>query len=110
AMPTVLDLGCSYGVNAALMKYDLAFDELAERYHDPATAAAATAEVILEDANWFGERTATEPVAVVGMDVAGEAVGYARAVGILDEGIAENLEAAPPSVEAAELIRGADMV
>ena len=29
---TVLDIGCSYGINAALLRYDLTMDELYERY------------------------------------------------------------------------------
>ncbi len=109
-VPTVLDLGCSYGINGAVLKYDLAFEDIARRYEGPAAREAAIAEIIIEDASWFGERAATEPIAVVGVDVADEAVGYARAVGIIDDGIAENLEEAPPSAHAADLIRAADMV
>ena len=36
---TVLDLGSSYGVNGALMKYALHYDMLRERYTAPAFAA-----------------------------------------------------------------------
>ncbi|MGK8522816.1 hypothetical protein ACRS6B_15190 [Nocardia asteroides] len=32
AAPTVLDIGCSYGVNAALLRFDTTIGELAEHY------------------------------------------------------------------------------
>src|SRR5690606_4467511 len=72
ASPTVLDLGCSYGVNAAHLQCGRGFAELRERYDDPATAPAATAEVILDDASWYGEHAVAAPVTVVGVDVAQE--------------------------------------
>lgn len=34
AVPKVLDVGCSYGINAALLKYDVTMDELYTRYDD----------------------------------------------------------------------------
>jgi hypothetical protein len=96
---TVLDLCCSYGINAALLNHDLTLAELYARYTGPDTAALSTAELIASDRAFYAarRRPQTEVAHVIGLDPAGHAIAYARAVGLLDDGFAENLETTAPS-------------
>ncbi|MBB5518767.1 hypothetical protein [Amphiplicatus metriothermophilus] len=93
--PKVVDVGCSYGVNAAMIRHDLSFDALARRYAAPKMQAAATAEVILEDARLFAELPQAVEASFIGVDVANEAAGYAKSVGLIEEAAVENLEVEP---------------
>ncbi|MGK5547171.1 hypothetical protein ACSNOH_20915 [Streptomyces sp. URMC 127] len=95
--PTVVDICCSYGINAALLNHDVTLDELYTRYTSPRLAPLTTAELAEEDRAYFAERRRPGAVRAVGIDVAAQAVSYARAAGLLDEGFAENLEIAEPS-------------
>lgn len=94
---TVLDLCCSYGVNAALLHHDLTLEDLYEHYTSAHTAALTTAELKQRDRSFYAAHRHPDAARVIGLDMAGHAVAYAQAVGLLDEGFAENLEAAPPS-------------
>lgn len=106
----IIDVGCSYGVNAAMIRYDLTFEELVERYADKTMSERSVAEVILNDADEFGAMPEALRASFVGVDVANEAAGYAKAVGLLDEAIVENLERRPLSPEGAERVVGADLI
>ncbi|WP_308434510.1 hypothetical protein [Streptomyces melanogenes] len=94
---TVLDLCCSYGVNAALLQHDLTLEELYEHYASAGAAALTTTELEARDRSFYAARRRPDAVRVIGLDMAAHAIAYARSVGLLDEGFAENLEAAPPS-------------
>lgn len=94
---TVLDLCCSYGINAALLHHDLTLEELYEHYAAADAAALTTVELKERDRSFYAARRRPDAVRVIGLDMAAHAVFYARAVGLLDEGFAENLEAGPPS-------------
>jgi len=89
--PKVLDVGCSYGINAALLKYPLNMDRLAARCRDLDLNGVSTEELIDLDrhyfSSWPGER-----IEVVGLDSSGPAIDYARSVGLVDHGIAADLE------------------
>ncbi|MFI1170816.1 hypothetical protein [Streptomyces melanogenes] len=94
---TVLDLCCSYGINAALLQHDLTLEELYEHYASAGAAALTTTELEARDRSFYAARRRPDAVRVIGLDMAAHAIAYARSVGLLDEGFAENLEAAPPS-------------
>ncbi|MFD7165778.1 hypothetical protein [Streptomyces violascens] len=94
---TVLDLCCSYGINAALLNHDVTLDELYERYTSHEAASMSTAQLADWDREFFDARRRSDRVRVVGLDIAPRAVAYGRAVGLLAEGFAENLEEGPPS-------------
>ncbi|WP_331771411.1 hypothetical protein [Embleya sp. NBC_00888] len=94
---TVLDICCSYGINAALLNHHVTLAELYDRYGSARIAALDTAELIEADRAYYAARRRSDAVRVVGLDVAANAIAYARAVGLLDEGFAENLELAAPS-------------
>ncbi|MFJ9406576.1 hypothetical protein [Streptomyces sp. NPDC101393] len=94
---TVLDLCCSYGINAALLNHDLTLEDLYAHYTSPKAAALTTAELIEWDRAYYAAHRRPDAHRVIGLDIAANAISYALAVGLLDEGFAENLEAAPPT-------------
>lgn len=88
----VLDLGCSYGVNAALLKHDLSMDELYDRWTQDELAQATSEEVIEKDQQFFSELADPENLKVIGIDQAENAVAFAEEIGLVDEGLPINLE------------------
>ncbi|WP_412075771.1 hypothetical protein ACLF6K_07860 [Streptomyces xanthophaeus] len=103
----VLDICCSYGINAALLNHDLTLEELSAHYTSPQAAALTTAELIERDRAYFAARRRPDAVRMIGLDRAANAIGYALAVGLLDEGFAEDLEEDPPG---AALLKAAQTV
>ena len=51
----VLDLGCSYGVNAALLKHDLSMTALFEHWGQKKLEDATSEEVIENDQHFFAD-------------------------------------------------------
>lgn len=103
---SMLDLCCSYGVNAALLRHDLTLAELYEHYTDPRITELDTARLADEDRAFYASRRRPSPTArVIGLDAARNAVAYARAAGLLDQGFGEDLERDEPSRELAEALR-----
>ncbi|WP_438295279.1 hypothetical protein [Streptomyces sp. HUAS TT7] len=107
---TVLDLCCSYGINAALLNHDVTLDELCERYTSHEAASMNTAQLAEWDLEFFEARSRSDRVRVVGLDIAPRAVAYGRAVGLLADGFAENLEDAPPSRALRRAVREARLI
>ncbi|TDE54030.1 hypothetical protein E1295_16175 [Nonomuraea mesophila] len=108
--PTVVDLCCSYGVNAALMKCDLTLDHLYDHYGDDPVAHLATDELIDEDRGFYRSHRRRAAPRVVGLDTASSAVDYAVQVGLLDVGASDNLEQNDPSPELAKIMGEADLI
>lgn len=103
----LVDVGCSYGVNAALLKHDITIEDLNRHYSE--APPLGRDQLVERDRRFFGEADA-EAIEVVGLDVAQEAVRYAVDAGVLDHGIVTDLEnddLAP--VEAARL-RDVDLI
>lgn len=93
----VLDVCCSYGVNAALLRCGVDLVELADRYADPALAALDPAALAAADAGFYATRVVSPEVTVLGLDASAPAVDYALGAGLLAAGWAENLEVRDPS-------------
>jgi SAM-dependent methyltransferase len=104
--PTVLDVGCSYGVNAALYRGDTTMDKLYEHYTGAAAAGMDHAELIADDRT----RVAPSGVRFIGLDVSAPALAYARAAGFLDEAIHADLEQDVPTERQSALLAEADLV
>ena len=106
---TVLDLCCSYGVNAALLNYDVGLEDLFEHYAE--FDAAASPEALLHaDAEWFGDRRREDAVSLIGLDAADRAVHYATAVGLLDRGLIGDLENEELNPAQADVLGTIDLV
>lgn len=102
---TILDVGCSYGVNAALLKFDLALEDLNAHYADNSSRA----ELLRADAALF-RQPSDEKLTVVGIDTADQAVRYAVEAGLLDAGLAADFENRTPNAAEAAKMAGADLV
>lgn len=110
AAPTVLDVCCSYGINAALINHDLSFNDLRRHYISPEVAEMDRAELIEADRRLLADHRREDPVCVLGLDVSEAAVGYAVDVGLLDGGIVADLEAGPAPASVNEALGQADLV
>jgi SAM-dependent methyltransferase len=108
ATPRVLDLCCSYGINAALLNHVVTMDEIADHYagaehlgHD---------ELVEHDREWFAARRSPGTVDVVGLDVSPQAVAYAVEVGLLADGVVGDLEHETLADDDVDRIAGVDLV
>jgi len=106
----VLDLGCSYGVNAALLKHDISLDDLFEHWGQKKLEGATSEEVIVNDRQFFADLGEPEDIEVIGLDLAKNAIAYAEDVGLLDEGFATNLETNLLPATAKEELASVDLV
>lgn len=97
APATVLDVCCSYGVNAALMRCDLQLDDVFDHYRDPALDGLDPESLRAADRAFYGGRRRPDAPRVLGLDLAPRAVGYAKDIGLLADGWSENLENDDPS-------------
>ena len=101
----VLDIGCSYGINAALLRCDATMDELYERYpaDDRTRDELITADRDLVRARgrrgWFA-----------GLDASRPALDYAVAAGFLDEAVHADLETTDPTPAQRALFDTLDLV
>jgi len=104
----VLDFACGYGAVGALARHRLGMGDLYRHYAQDAPQAGS---VVGHDRGFFslfrGERSGPR---ITGIDIAGEAVNYARALGFIDVGYAENLTENKPSVNLARELSNVDLV
>ncbi|WP_419994313.1 class I SAM-dependent methyltransferase [Streptomyces boninensis] len=102
----VLDIGCSYGINAALLKCDSTMDELYDRYAD-----ARDADVLTLDREFVRRRTAPAGrVRFTGLDASAEALAYATQAGFLDATVHADLERQAPTALQSGRLAGTDLV
>lgn len=107
----VLDLGCSYGVNAALLKYDLSMPDLYEHWGQEALADTAPEELVISDRRFFDSLDEHDDISsVVGFDLAESAIAFGEETGLLDEGHAVNLEMEPLPAMATENLAEIDLM
>ena len=107
---SVLDLCCSYGVNAALLNHHITLDTLYQRYRSPELAYLSTEELAAADRVFFAERRRESLATVVGVDTADKAVAYAVQAGLLVAGDSVNLETDPPDEDLARHLLGIDLI
>jgi hypothetical protein len=106
----VVDVCCSYGVIAALLKHEIVIDDLYARYRSEELAGLSSEELARADAAFYGERMKEGAPEVVGVDVARNAVSYGLRSGVLDAGFAENLEEDEPTENLRRAVSGADLL
>jgi hypothetical protein len=107
---TVLDLGCSYGVNGTLLKYGVPYDMLRERYSVRAIQRLASEELLALDRHFIASWPARQHVRVVGLDASRPAIEYAKGCGAIDFGIVADLETEDLSREAAAELAKVDII
>ena len=106
----ILDVGCSYGVNAAVLKHGCKLADLFRFYGAGATGALSRGQLVARDRDFFARRAPGGELTFVGLDPAARAVGYAREVGVLDGFITRDLETEAPSADEAGLLADIDLV
>jgi hypothetical protein len=102
---TMLDLCSGYGVNGALQKFGMSLDDLYRFY---ATGGARTPES--DRAALAPRRRDGQGLRVIGQDVAGKAIAYAKAVGFADDILHANLETDDLSEAQEDLVASTDLL
>ncbi|EMD24523.1 methyltransferase type 12 [Amycolatopsis azurea DSM 43854] len=107
-VPTVLDLGCSYGVNAALHRCDTSMERLYDHY---ASAGSLSRDDLIARDRRMVERLAVgDEVRFIGLDASAPALDYALAAGFIDDAIHADLENEDPTEEQRALLADVDIV
>lgn len=106
--PTVLDIGCSYGVNAALLRFDTTIGDLADHYRTAEDVDHAA--LVARDRARLEARDQLPGVRFIGMDAARPALSYAHAAGFVHDTVHADLEAADPTDEQRRTLAAADIV
>ncbi|GAB3655721.1 class I SAM-dependent methyltransferase [Actinocorallia lasiicapitis] len=104
-LPRVLDIGCSYGINAALLNHDTTMDDLYTRYD-----GAPTTRGSLLEADRRRSRHATPVARFTGLDVSEPALAYAVQAGLLSEAVHADLEACEPTDAQTAILARTDLV
>ncbi|MGE0253944.1 MAG: class I SAM-dependent methyltransferase [Alphaproteobacteria bacterium] len=107
---TVVDIGCSYGINAALLKHGLTLEELYQHYASPDIEALDRDALRAIDAERLYANPADPALTMIGLDVADRAVTYAERVGALDSGLAVNLEDGPVPAPLVPVVEPTDLI
>lgn len=106
----VLDIGCSYGINAALLKCDATMDELYERYCGLDGRAQTRSTLLTRDRELVRSRNRLKYIRFVGLDVSYSALSYALLAGFLDGAVHADLEERGPTKGQREQFSGTDLV
>lgn len=104
----LVDLGCSYGVNGALLKKLKRLVDFYKRFQDPELSDLSHSELIRRDRGWYGHDRVD--VEIVGVDVSSPALDYAMACGLIDARIDGNFENRTPRAVERSLLAGADLM
>ncbi len=108
--PRILDVCCSYGVVATLMKTGMDLAAVNAHYREAAAQGLTPEQLVDVDRRLLKDHPGPGRATFVGLDVAPNAIAYARATGALDAGVVENLEVDPPSAELASLMSEVDLI
>ena len=107
----VLDFACGYGAIGALLRHDLSMAALYARYGARQWQPADARRYWADDIAFFAARRAeTAAFDIGGIDIAGNAVAYAAALGFVDRAFPENLVDDAPSDGLARFLRGVHLV
>jgi hypothetical protein len=108
--PLVLDVGCSYGINAAVHRFPLTFASLRARYARREMTGLSAEEVEQLDRSFYAAWPDIGLARFVGLDASASAVRYATTVGLIDRGVVADLETHALIPEDAAIIGAADVV
>ncbi|RUV93777.1 MAG: hypothetical protein EOR30_33320 [Mesorhizobium sp.] len=93
----IVDVGCSYGINAALLRTDLDLDDLYAAYLKSGGSLSGRQEI--EHRAFFRDRGLRDDIQFIGVDPSFRAVKYAQSMGLLESGIPADLESRDLSVK-----------
>lgn len=102
----VLDFACGYGVLGTLLRHDLSLAELYARF-----ATDVGADPIAADRAFFAARRRADPgIEIGGLDVARNAVAYARSCALIDQGFTDDLTQGDAGGRLAAFMAGTDLI
>jgi len=107
---TVLDVCCSYGINAALLRHQVTLEELGARYTGPDVDDLTPDTLLDAERAFFASRCRRPNLTVVGLDTSAPAIDFAVNAGLLTDGWAEDLESSAPSPALVSGIRDVGVV
>jgi carnitine O-acetyltransferase len=108
AVPRVVDLGCSYGVNAALLRCNASMDELYRHYAE--AAEDSVEQLRARDRELAAGRRGGVSARFVGLDASQPALDYAVEAGLLDDTVHADFERADPTVSQVAALARTDVV
>ncbi|MCP2341506.1 class I SAM-dependent methyltransferase [Actinomadura rupiterrae] len=108
ASPTVLDIGCSYGINAALLRCDVTMEQLYERYCDRDFYTHDS--LLARDRAFVRAHDHSGGARYLGLDASDSALSYAVDAGFIDAAIHADLEAGDPTEPQRAQLAEADLV
>jgi SAM-dependent methyltransferase len=106
----ILDIGCSYGINPALIRYPLDIQHLASRYGCPDIHALSPDGLAELDRHYFESWPEMVDADFVGLDASSAALTYAEDVGLIGRGVCADLESSVPDAGQQEALRKVDMI
>ncbi|MFI0373144.1 class I SAM-dependent methyltransferase [Actinomadura sp. 1N219] len=109
-VPTVLDIGCSYGINAALVKYGITMGDLYDRYGGRDAHRHTRGTLLARDRELVRSVEGEKRVRFLGLDASEEALSYALEAGFLDGAVHADLENGDPTDEQRAQLAGTDLV
>lgn len=104
----IVDIGASYGLNAALLRSALSLDDLYAAYTLPDGPLAS--QRMEEHQTFFIHQKLREDIEIIGLDPSRHALHYAREVGLIATGVAADLEAEDLSDADRDTISDADLI
>jgi hypothetical protein len=107
---TILDVGCSYGILSAVMRYGLSIEQLHDRYATTALQSLNSDRLAGYDAHYFASLAPHEDLRFIGLDCSSEAIAYALRVGLIEEGLTADLETSSLSERACSIISKVDLI
>lgn len=108
--PKVIDIGSSYGINAALLNCDLSLEQLDAHYRDDEIRDWDREHVLERDIEFFSDHADDSSGPIIGIDVSTPALQYAVDAGLLDAALAVNLEEEKLQKDEAALLADADLI
>jgi SAM-dependent methyltransferase len=107
---TVLDIGCSYGVNAALLRCRMTMNDLYHRYCDGDAQAVPMRALLARDRETAYTRNYSPGTRFVGLDTSLPALSYATGAGFLHDAVHGDLESSELTPRQSQQLAGSDLI
>ncbi|WP_292332316.1 hypothetical protein [Mesorhizobium sp.] len=104
----IVDVGCSYGINAALLRTDLDLDDLYAAYLAPRGSLSRRQDI--EHRAFFRSHGLRDDIQFVGVDPSFRAVRYALDLGLLEAGVTADLETRDLTIKERSALADADIL